>query len=84
VKLGVPTAEIQRLMLRGELDSLTTISRDDIEREIAYIRTRIGEARPDLWDAFYRYFRATWMADYDFNTWNIRELIESNVDIQKE
>jgi len=40
-KLGIPEAEIKFAMRKGEVDLLTVIPIEDLERGIAFARTRI-------------------------------------------
>ena len=69
VKLGIVETEIQYAMKTGIYDLLTVLPLDQIEKGIAYVRTKIivfveeqkysekeTQASFDLWDKFWDYF----------------------------
>ena len=72
VKLGIQEEVIHETMCGGMMDELVKVKREDLERTISRLMNEhIGKDDADKWDAFFRYFKTTWLNKYAFEAWNI-------------
>lgn len=74
LELGVPKDTISNLMNSdGLINLLTGIPIDEVEpKGIPYIRASFDEgAHVHKFNAFWKYFKETWMSQYDPRVWNV-------------
>lgn len=83
VKLGIPENEVKFAMKPGMYDLVMVLEADQIQKGIAYVRTKIigfveeqsYSAKEETtafkkWDQFWEYFERFWMQDEFFKVWS--------------
>ncbi|KAG3077887.1 hypothetical protein PI125_g21134 [Phytophthora idaei] len=79
IDLRIPQETVSHVMTAGVIDVLTVIPIGEItENDIPFVRSRVDESnhRGKCY-TFWRYFKRTWMRNYDPALWNIHAIAES-------
>ncbi|KAG3232845.1 hypothetical protein PI124_g22077 [Phytophthora idaei] len=84
IEQRVPQNQIAAALAPGVIDVLTIIPVDQIaDTGIRFVRSRVDETGSKTkWDAFWRYFRKTWMSTYGADLWNVDSMTASGIDLQ--
>ncbi|KAG2897361.1 hypothetical protein PC119_g16668 [Phytophthora cactorum] len=84
VELRIARPQISAVLRPGVIDVLTIIPVDQIaDKGIRFVRAQMDETgNKTKWDAFWRYFRKTWMTSYGADLWNVNSMTESGIDLQ--
>ncbi|KAG3032222.1 hypothetical protein PC121_g4092 [Phytophthora cactorum] len=84
VELRIARPQISAVLRPGVIDVLTIIPVDQIaDKGIHFVRAQMDETgNKTKWDAFWRYFRKTWMKSYGAGLWNVNSMTESGIDLQ--
>ncbi|KAG4232376.1 hypothetical protein PC116_g19385 [Phytophthora cactorum] len=84
VEQRIARPQISAVLRPGVIDALTIIPVDQIaDKGIRFVRAQMDEtSNKTKWDAFWRYFRKTWITSYGADLWNVNSMAESGIDLQ--
>ncbi|RAW24261.1 hypothetical protein PC110_g19309 [Phytophthora cactorum] len=84
VELCIARPQISAVLRSGVIDVLAIIPIDQIaDKGFRFVRAQMDETgNKTKWDAFWRYFRKTWVTSYDAGLWNVNSMTESGIDLQ--
>ncbi|POM65200.1 Hypothetical protein PHPALM_19124, partial [Phytophthora palmivora] len=79
----IPLDQISAALAPDVLDVPTLIPVDEIpDKGIRYVRSRMDETGAKTkWDAFWRYFKSTWIRSYGADLWNVNNMAAAGIDL---